>query len=483
MRAIFVFFGIISAILLASGGYNASFTIASIMSLPILYWLVHRPQESPVLLFVMLYQWLQVSTKSFHASLLGIDVRDMMPWAPVDQALWYGLIGLLSVAAGLKLATFSLRSELSNQAQAQARRIDLLQLFKLHIGLLLFVELTARLAAFGGLSQAIQAIGYLRFVTLFVFTCTVVVTEKGYPWLIALLLAEVAYSFGGFFAGFKLPLFVTLLAVATVPLGKSIKRTVLLISLAIGTLYIGVLWQSIKNEYRDYVSQDSGVQAVLVDRDEQIEKLSSLIGEVNTDVLENGAEALAVRFAYVDMFAYTLGHVPGGRPHTNGQVVKDAFAHVLMPRLFFPDKPIIDDTVFTKEYTGLAMHSVEATSISIGYIPEAYIDFGVPGMFFWLFLLGVLFGLAYRWMVSYRVLNPVLRVALVTMLFLTMGEFGLPLSKLFGGFLVPYILASLLIVFGEARIVRIFGRHFGLNAAALGARPTSIEPPRAKPPL
>ena len=467
---------VICGILLFSGGYNASFTIAAVLSLPLLVWLTYRPQESPVLLFVMFYQWLQVCTKSFHASFLGMDVRDMLPWAPIDQALWLGLFGVLSVAGGLKLATFNSRSDLSQRAQAQALHVNLLDLFKLHMGALLAVEFLARVAAYGGLSQAVHAIGYLRFVTLFVFTYVVVVKERGYGWLILLLGAEIAYSFGGFFAGFRLPLFVTLLAVASVPIGRSIRRPVLLGVLAVATLYIAVLWQAIKPEYREYVSQDSGAQAVLVDREAQIAKLSELVAEVNVDVLERGAEAFAVRFAYVDMLAYTLGHVPDARPHTDGQLMADAFAHVLMPRMFFPDKAIIDDTAFTKEYTGLAMHSVEATSISIGYVGDAYIDFGVPGMFIWLFVLGVLLGLAYRWMSTYKVLNPLLRVALVTMLFLAIGEFGTPLSKVFGGFLVPFILASLLIVFGEARVVRMLGKHFGLaRANQTAAAPTTVD--------
>ena len=452
----------ISAILLLGNLQNASFLVASFLSLPILVWLTWRPQESPVLLFVMFYQWLQVCTKSFHASFLGMDVRDMLPWAPVDKAQWLGLLGVLSVAGGLKLATLDTRSELSQRAQFQAMQVNLFDLFKLHVGALIAVEVLARVAAFGGLSQAVQAISYLRFVTLFVFTYVVVVKERGYGWLILLLAAEIAYSLGGFFAGFRLPLFVTLLAVASVPIGRSIKRPVLLGLLAVATLYIAVIWQAIKPEYREYVSQDSGEQAVLVDREAQISKLRELTKDVNADVFERGIEALAERFAYVDMFAYTLGHVPDTRPHTDGQLVADAFAHVLMPRMFFPDKAIIDDTAFTKEYTGLAMHSAEATSISIGYVGDAYIDFGVPGMFVWLFALGVLLGLAYRWITTYKVLNPLLRVALVTMLFLAIGEFGSPLSKVLGGFLVPFILASLLIVFGEARVVRMLGKHFGL---------------------
>jgi hypothetical protein len=463
MKGVLGFLAAICAILLLSGAQNASFVSAAIISLPILIWLTWRPQESPVLMFLLGYQWLQVATKALHAAVIGMDVRDMLPWAPVDTALWLGLLSLISLAGGMRVALQGMRSNLNEAAQAQARKMKLFELLKLHIGILIAVELLARTASFGGISQAVMAIGYLRFATLFMIGYAVVVQEKGYGVLLLVLLAEVAYSLGGFFAGFRLPLFVTLLAVASVPFQKSLVRPLVLIGLGGVTLYVGIIWQAVKNDYRAHVSQGSGEQVVLIDREEQWSKLSELVGTVNSDVLARGVEGMAVRFAYVDMFAFSIDYVPGTLPHTHGELLSDAIAHVFLPRMFFPNKAIIDDTAFTKKYTGLAMHSVEATSISLGYVAETYIDFGVPGMFFVTFGMGLFLGLCYRWMATYRVRIPVLRVALLTMLFLAVGSFETPLPKVLGGFLVPFILCALLVQFGELRIVRLFGRQLGLE--------------------
>jgi hypothetical protein len=71
-----------------------------------------------------------------------------------------------------------------------------------------------------------------------------------------------------------------------------------------------------------------------------------------------------------------------------------------MPRLLFPDKRAINDSELTVHYTGLNLAGAEeGTSISMGFMAEAYIDFGPLGMFFPIFALGLVLGGLYRWLV------------------------------------------------------------------------------------
>src|SRR5207253_8998585 len=50
-----------------------------------------------------------------------------------------------------------------------------------------------------------------------------------------------------------------------------------------------------------------------------------------------------------------------------------------------------------RKYSGVwVAPSKEATNIAFGYATESYIDFGVPGMFVPVFVLGLLMGLAWR---------------------------------------------------------------------------------------
>lgn len=465
----------ICAILLVAGNPNAPLLAVALLCLPVLLVLSYRPRETPALMFLLGYQWLQVSMKAVHAAVLGMDVRDMLPWAPVDRAIYLGLIGLIALALGLRLALHNLHFDLSLAARQQALRLRLFDLLKLHVGLLIAVEVLARTLAIGGLAQAVFALGYLRFVTLFMIAYASVVQRRGYTVMILVLLAEVLYSLGGFFASFRLPLFVTLLAVASVPVRRAPGRLALLMVLGFFTLYMGIIWQSVKGEYRSFVNQGSNDQVVLVDRDDQWRKLWELVGSVNGEVLSGGVEGLANRFAYVDFFAYTLAYVPGAKAHTDGKLLADAVGHVLMPRMFFPNKAMIDDTAFTQAYTGQEIYSGAGTSISLGYMAETYIDFGVPGMFFADFGLGLFLGLCVRFLVSWRLRIPVLRVALLTMLVLAIGEFGTPMSKVLGGFLVPFLVTLLLVIFIEPRLAKIYARELGLD------RPGPLPPIRQRP--
>ncbi len=72
-----------------------------------------------------------------------------------------------------------------------------------------------------------------------------------------------------------------------------------------------------------------------------------------------------------------------------------------MPRFLFPDKPVLDDSERTRTYTGMNVAGMEqGTSIGIGYIGESYVDFGPVKMFAPIFLLGLLYGLIYRFFVT-----------------------------------------------------------------------------------
>ena len=78
-----------------------------------------------------------------------------------------------------------------------------------------------------------------------------------------------------------------------------------------------------------------------------------------------------------------------------------ALKHVFMPRILFPNKPILNDSERTRLFTGLGVAGAkQGTSISIGYIGESYIDFGKWLMAVPIFLLGWLYGWIYSFFVS-----------------------------------------------------------------------------------
>jgi hypothetical protein len=72
-----------------------------------------------------------------------------------------------------------------------------------------------------------------------------------------------------------------------------------------------------------------------------------------------------------------------------------------MPRILFPSKATLNESERTNKYTlARVAGEAEGTAVSLGYPAESYIDFGIPGMFVPIFLLGIFFGWTYYWFSS-----------------------------------------------------------------------------------
>jgi hypothetical protein len=111
----------------------------------------------------------------------------------------------------------------------------------------------------------------------------------------------------------------------------------------------------------------------------------------------------------------------------------------MTPRILFPDKPeVLSDTVVTAYYTGVesVLSNTEDTSISIGYLGELYIDFGIVGALIAVVLIGFAFGRLYRAIRDYSQVPTLINYGFCMMLALSMSTFGIALIKLIGGFVM-----------------------------------------------
>jgi hypothetical protein len=160
--------------------------------------------------------------------------------------------------------------------------------------------------------------------------------------------------------------------------------------------------------------------------------------------LDEAFEALVRRVSSVEQFANVLERVPAFIPHEGGRLTWQAVQHVVMPRILFPNKPVLWDTVLVERYAGWTVRA--GTSVGIGYMAEFYVDFGRLGMYVPLFLFGALIGLIYS---AFRLAAPSHQLfqATVTAIFLTFfltyeGNF----AKLLGAFLLQSAVFYLLLL-------------------------------------
>ncbi len=208
---------------------------------------------------------------------------------------------------------------------------------------------------------------------------------------------EVVMGITGFFAGFREPVVLAVLAVLEIFNQKNSRHWIALGVAVVGISLLGLVWMGIRADYRkEYVEVDQfqGSRNARVNR---VEDLTANFFRNDPSNIWKTADALVDRMWTIYYPALAIARVPHEIPHTNGAILGAALVHIVTPRVFFPDKPMLDsDSDEVRKYSNVRVAGREAnTSIAFGYSAEAYIDFGLPWMFLPVFGFGVFIGAMY----------------------------------------------------------------------------------------
>jgi len=139
-----------------------------------------------------------------------------------------------------------------------------------------------------------------------------------------------------------------------------------------------------------------------------------------------------------------VGSLPDGFDYYKGAVW-----HVLTPRILFPDKPALDDSKGTVALLG--MRIAEGTSIGVGYIAQAHVDFGFPGLLLPIFVIGFLLGVCWQYFTTrpvYHLVGEAFGVAVLFESFL----FAANIDKSLGAFFTMWLGLGLILRFGYPAI-------------------------------
>jgi hypothetical protein len=251
---------------------------------------------------------------------------------------------------------------------------------------------------FGGLAQPLIVITWLRFIPLSMMLFQWLARRRGGRLLSTILCVEVVSGFLGYFSTFNNMFFV--LGTTILAVGWQLERRTLNFILVgfCGALFLGAFWTAIKPAYRAELNLGKHTQSVNISVGDRLNLLTGMAGNIRADDLEEGLIGLALRISYVDYLPYVLSYVPAEVPHTNGQLWGEAISNVVTPRLFFPEKAsLASDSERTMRYTGILLASgSEGTSISMGYVAESYVDFGLIGALLVCTLMGMAYGFMAR---------------------------------------------------------------------------------------
>lgn len=477
----YFFYGIIPLAILMMIGAHPLLGVLSIVILVLGTGLLWRPNEIPCLLFLFAYQWLEASMNIIRGSLLGRSLQEMTNvHGAIETATVLTLFGLLAIALGVRLSAGPSTYEASFLVRQQVLSVPIRKWLTAYIvssvASLVILEL-ARFAA--GFAQPLLVLASIKWAFFLILTYAVWAQRAGYRlvWLLVFGF-EFALSLGGYFSSFRLVFIFAFLGLMGAGAKLRPAQFLSLALLAAVAIFLGTIWTAIKVDYRNYVNQGTRAQVVLVNRTQQMQRIVELSTKLSSNDLLVAVESLGDRIAYTQYFGAAISYVPRIRPHTDGAITFDGLSRPFMPRLFFPEKTAIDESAHSSEFTGLELSGMEqGTQISIGYVGDAYIDYGRFGMIAALFVFGLILGLFYRRMTEGSNTRGIIGGALSSVLMVEVAGIGNGGLKVLGG-LALWILVGYLF---SRFVAPALNRRLGIARASAGARAAypAVQHPRA----
>lgn len=405
-------------------------------------------KQTNVLFWGMMMQWLSSATQLLYCNFLRITLEervkdDSFPAHTMEDATTYSMIGLYFFTLGLYLVVKKIRHQPLDSILSFYNPKNILFLY---VGVSTTIFLTSSII--WRFPSVVQYFYFFFFIKWGFFVVTFYIIHKTAPSLRSLLYSvvavEVILSFASFFAGnfLNIASFIVLCLILLQP-KLNIRAYIFILGGVIGLLHLLILWSAIKGEYRRFVSAGQSTQSIQVSRSEANDKLTNLITNVSDEQYDKGIVTLVDRLGYIQFFAATLDYVPKTVPHQNGEIYLSAVQHYLVPRFINPNKKVLDDSKHTQEFTGIGVSGAEsATSFSLGYIADAYIDFGPIYMHVILFVFGALFGFFYKFLYT-KAPNEMWAWIFTVPFFLLININGADTKKALGWVLIYFLVVAI----------------------------------------
>ena len=376
---------------------NGILTAYAIIAVPVLFALLWNRAESPVLLFACGVQWLQATMPIFYADFNSNSIDNQFRIPHMERAILLSITGVIFLAIGVSVGwTHYVRLPTAG-LESEAKLINQPRLF--FIWLVSFIlGFIAESVAYRipSLMQIIIHVSTIKWVFFFMLAYQAFILRRGMTTLMIATAIEFVMGFTGHFSTYKEAIFMLMIVAFIADLRLNFKAILVMAAALALVLYASIMWSAVKMPYRAYLASGGGSESIAT----RLGKIASLVGDVDEKRFADGIERLVARISYTEYFARVLAHVPSQVPFAEGELWVGAIRHITQPRLLFPNKPALDDSSRLRRYTGVKVSGMEsATSIGMGYMAESYIDFGPVWMFFPILLLGMAYGLTYRWLV------------------------------------------------------------------------------------
>ena len=438
----------IGLVLLAPIFPNSVLSISAAVLLLIGSALLWRPGESPVLLFVFGFQWLQISAAIFYASWNGLSVNEFSrSHGDTQTAATLSLIGLLLLSCSMRFGAGASRPKDKEIAKLSVLGHPTKDWFALYVAAYLVAILCQVMAlVVPGLSQPLLAMATLKWAFFLMLTYSAFSADGVRTYWLMAFAVELVSSLGSYFSDFKTVFFFTIFGLAAAQVRFSARVYITAAALGALLLTMAVIWTEIKPEYRKFANGGKAAQVVTIGFSERVSKLGELASNMDAAAFSDGVDRLIERLAYIDFFAAVINYVPSVVPYQGGAIWWDAITRPFTPRILFPEKTAIDDFIETNRYTGLRLLGADkGVSIALGYMAETYIDFGAFGMMPVLAAFGYFLGRIHRHFMTSSRSRGLLGMGLASAIISGATKFETSISKILGGIIIMVLVSELLV--------------------------------------
>ena len=373
-----------------------------------------------ILLFCLLTPFIEIHTTVLEANTAGLTLNELYPGTG-QSTFWMASFGLLAVLLGFRSALRRIWGHLQlpvERLQEAARSISQSKLLIATIAINAGGVFLNQVIPYGSSLQQLETY-YMSIssATTLCFALHFWLTRQR-PWLI---LAVFGYlfvtSFYSYFSSWRGPLIILLVSILVNYREFRVRHLLSLAPILIPTFVVVFIWQSVKEDYRIFLSGGEREQVIRVG---QVQALSQFF-ELTTAVLEEdrlfeerAVEATYKRAGYLEYFNAAVGKVPEEIPHESGALLLESLTFAFIPRILAPNKGIKNDRAKVERFTDYYFGENAFASFSLGHYCEAYIDWGPTGMMLHLFVYGLIGGLLVR--ITLRrgqKLNPLLALGLL----------------------------------------------------------------------
>ncbi len=388
----------------------------------IVLWLAWRYLRDdnglPILPMAMTFQWVQVTAGVWYYAVTGrrIATMSLSDYRPM---MLIGLGCVASLILGLSAGVTLVRRATPETEAERHETVPLgwRGLLILYVAVLALQGTMQDLAyQFPDFTQPILMFRFVHLAVLFIILRRLSRPVLRWPLIGALMLFEVVLGMGGYFAGFREPLVMAVVALFEIFKPRRLQHWVALGAFGTAMLVISVMWMSVRVEYRKEFDNETFARS----KGAQVDRMATLSTGWWQDEhdVTNDTDRLVDRLWVIYYPALAVSRVPSVLPHTDGSIIFGALQHILSPRVFFPTKAELqNDSEMVRKYSGVYVAGTEeGTTIAFGYAAESYLDFGLPWMFVPIFLYGLLAGLAYE-ILSARIRHDELRAGLLAVIF------------------------------------------------------------------